>query len=360
LQETPALPQAGQCIQFANQATFHPLKYLAALCDIIQKRGGKIYAKTHAKDINTEGIVTNELFRVNAKNVVVATNTPVNNLVVMHLKQYAYRSYVIGSLIPKGSLPDVLWWDTGDVNQNKNMPPYHYVRLHEYDQEHDLLICGGEDHPTGLADADDESEELKFGKLEAWAKEYFKINDIQYRWSGQVMEPMDSIAYIGRNPMDKDNVFIATGDSGNGMTHGTIAGLLISDLINGRKNEWEEIYDPSRFKLFKAGNVFFKEVVGGLVAYLKSKPGNTEATKLLQLPAGEGTIAELEGTKYGVYRDDAGTLHMVTAECTHLKCIVKFNNVEKSWDCPCHGSRFSYKGEVMNGPANQNLDYHSE
>ncbi|MBA3682902.1 MAG: FAD-binding oxidoreductase, partial [Bacteroidetes bacterium] len=137
----------GPGLRFANQAQFHPLKYIKALCDVIQNNGGVIYTNTRAKEIDHTGIVTDSEFKVNAKHVVVATNTPVNNKVAMHLKQYAYRTYVIGAKIKKNSLPKALWWDTGNFEVNKDIPPYHYVRSQKLDAEHDLLIIGGEDHP---------------------------------------------------------------------------------------------------------------------------------------------------------------------------------------------------------------------
>lgn len=348
-------------IRFSRQAQFHPLRYLQGLCQAIVKMGGEIYTDTHAKDIDHTGITTNEGLNVSAKHVVVATNSPVNNKYVMHLKQYAYRTYVIAAKVRKGALPKALWWDTGNFEANAEIPPYHYVRTEALDDTHELLIIGGEDHATGLADAEHLPEEKRYRMLEDWGRDYFpQMEDIIYKWSGQVMEPMDSLAYIGHNPLDKDNVYIVTGDSGNGMTHGTIAGILISDLINGRENPWESLYSPSRFKLFKAGKTFFKEFVGGFVSYLKTKPKHLDGTGLKDLKRREGKIIEFDGEKLGAYRDEKDELHFVEVECTHLGCIVKWNNDEKSWDCPCHGSRFSHTGEVLNGPANAPLRHYSQ
>src|SRR5690348_15282905 len=222
----------------------------------------------------------------------------------------------------------------------------------------DLLIVGGEDHSTGLAEADVIPEENRYAILETWARNYFPIEEVVYKWSGQVMEPMDGIAFIGRNPMDKDNVYIATGDSGNGMTHGTIAGLLIDDLINGRPNNWEGIYNPSRFKVFTSGKTFWSELVGGLKKYYETNPKHPDAVALSSIKPGEGKVIEVEGKKYGAYCDQDETLHLVNAKCSHLGCIVRWNNDEKSWDCPCHGSRFTYEGNILNGPAIKGLDYH--
>lgn len=363
VEEVPYLPgikEQGQGLRFSGQAQFHPLKYIKGLCDAIINMGGHIFTSTHADKINHEGIVTADGIKVTAKHVVVATNSPVNNKFVMHLKQYPHRTYVIGAKIKKGSLPKALWWDTGDFSENKEIPPYHYVRTQALDDTHDLLICGGEDHPTGIAEQAKINEEDRYSLLEYWAKKYFPIEEVVYQWSGQVLEPMDSLAYIGRNPIDKNNVYIVTGDSGNGMTHGTIAGILLTDIINGKENDWEKLYSPSRFKIFAAGKTFFKELAGGTLAYLKNKSHDSKPVEVGTILTNEGKIIEVEGEKFGAYRDENGELHIIAAECSHLKCIIKWNNDEKSWDCPCHGSRFTHEGKVLNGPANKNLQYFSK
>ncbi len=347
------------CIRFSNQAQFHPLFYLNGLADAAARYGAKIFTKTHAKEIDHTGIATDEGFKISAKHIVVATNTPVNNMYVMHLKQFPYRTYVIGALVKKGSVPKALWWDTGDMDGNENIPPYHYIRTEEFSNEYDVLISGGEDHATGLADADVVPEENRYALLEEWTRRHFPIGEVRFRWSGQVMEPMDGLAYIGKNPHDKNNVYIVTGDSGNGMTHGTIASMIIPDLINGKENKWEKIYNPSRLKIFKSGKKLFSEFSGGLKNYFKTYPGHADEEKINAMQPGEAKIIELSGKKYGAYYD-AGKLHLVKAECTHLKCIVKWNGDEKSWDCPCHGSRFTFEGKVLNGPANVGLEYFQE
>ncbi|MCW3072495.1 MAG: puuB 1 [Bacteroidetes bacterium] len=356
----PGIKDPSRSLKFYNQGQFHPLKYLNGLCKALQERGGRIYTGTKAEKIDHKGIVTGDGFSVKADFVVVATNTPVNNKYVMHLKQYAYRTYVIGAKVKKGSIAKALWWDTGDFSQNADIPPYHYVRLQKLDNEYDLLICGGEDHAVGLVEENKISEEDRYGLLEYWMRQRFDAEDVIYQWSGQVMEPMDSIGYIGRNPKDEPNVFIVTGDSGNGLTHGTIAGMLITDLITGKENPWEKIYDPSRFKLFSAGKTYFKELIGGMINYLKQKPKDAKSVELQSIKPGQGKIVEIDGKKFGVYRDDKDLFHMVGAECTHLKCIIKWNNDEQSWDCPCHGSRFTKEGKVMNGPANRDLAYYTD
>jgi nitrite reductase/ring-hydroxylating ferredoxin subunit len=173
------------------------------------------------------------------------------------------------------------------------------------------------------------------------------------------MEPMDSIAYIGRNPLDRDNVYIVSGDSGNGMTHCTIAGILITDLIMEKENKWEKIYSPSRFTL-KMSNHFFKEAMYTLMNYLKTSPDHVDSINLSTIKAGEGKIMELQKKRVGVFRDEEDLFHIVSAKCTHLGCTITWNKDERTWDCSCHGSRYTYKGKVINGPANEDLPAYSE
>jgi Rieske Fe-S protein len=209
---------------------------------------------------------------------------------------------------------------------------------------------GGEDHKTGQAD----DAEQRFSRLEAWARERFPISGPRaYAWSGQIMEPVDSLAFIGRNPGDADNVFIATGDSGNGMTHGTIAGMLITDLILGKKNPWASLYDPSRITI-KAVPDFAKENLNVAAQYADLVTGG-EIASVEQLPRDSGAIMRRGIQKVAVYRDAQGVVHERSAVCTHLGCIVQWNHTEKTWDCPCHGSRFAPLGEVLNGPAIKGL-----
>jgi glycine/D-amino acid oxidase-like deaminating enzyme/nitrite reductase/ring-hydroxylating ferredoxin subunit len=355
----PGIADSSPALCFHNQAIFHPLKYLAGLCAVIQKNGGEIFTETHAKSIEPGKVTTENGHIIRAAHVVVATNSPVNDMFKIHLKQYPYRTYVIAATIRKNYLPTAMWWDTGDHNVNPRIPPYHYVRTQPYTSQEDLLICGGEDHSTGLEPKDHLPPEFRYDKLEAWTRARFPIGEIRYRWSGQVLEPMDGLAFIGRYGDTKDHVYIVTGDSGNGMTHGTIAGLLIPDLIQDIRHPWEKIYDPGRFKFLKAGGTFFHEVAGMIIDYYRNKPGHSD-TRLSSIRPGEGEIVEVDGKMYGAYVDDANKLHLVDVSCTHLGCKVKWNGDEKSWDCPCHGSRFTYDGKVINGPANEPLMHHKE
>jgi len=330
----------GPALCFPRQAQFHPLHYLTALAGAIENAGGLI-ARAHANEF--EGgtrahVRTTDGHTISARALVVATNTPVNDRVTMHTKQAAYRTYVVGLRVPRGRVVRALFWDTAD--------PYHYVRVQPIDSTTDLLIVGGEDHRTGQSD----DGEQRFANLEQWSRERFAFaQDIDFRWSGQVMEPVDSLAFIGRNPGDDENVYIATGDSGNGITHGTIAGLLLSDLICGRENPWSEIYDPSRKNVRSVG-VFAREAAASQVGYAGWFTGG-EVDSVEKIALGEGAVLRRGLAKIAVYRDSAGRLVERSAVCPHLGCIVRWNHTEKSWDCPCHGSRFAADGSVMNGPA---------
>jgi len=347
---TPGISNEGASICFVDQAQFHPMKYLHGLCMAIEKNGGKIYTQTHAKEINSKGITTYQDHTVKAQHIVIATNAPVNDMYAMMLKQTAVRSYVIGALLKKDSLPKAMWWDTGDLNASAK--PYHYIRTHSYNETHDLLLCGGEDHPVGMP-----TEKDAYKSLENWTRERFSIDEIISKWSGQIMVSMDSVAFIGRNPWDEDNVYIVTGDSGIGMTYSAIAGVLIKDLIIGNVNKYEKIYSPSRFTLNSSGK-FFKLLKDDFINLVK-KWFYTGSQELSGIKKGDAAIVKLEGEKCGAYCDENGILHIVSAECTHLKCMVVWNKDERSWDCPCHGSRFTYTGKVINGPAITDLPAYS-
>jgi Rieske Fe-S protein len=193
-----------------------------------------------------------------------------------------------------------------------------------------------------------------FDNLENWTRERFPmVEGIEYRWSGQVQETFDGLAFIGRNPLDRPNVYVATGDSGMGMTHGMIAGILLTDLIQGRENPWESLYDPTR-KTTGSLTEFVKENVNVATEYADwVMPGEVKSVD--EIPPGSGAVIREGLKKIAVYRDEAGTLHRRSAMCTHLGCVVGWNDVETTWDCPCHGSRFDKFGEPILGPANTPL-----
>lgn len=335
----------GRCLKFPRQGQLHAGKYLAGLARAVEKHGGRIFCGTHATRIEggPAACVETTLDRtVTADSIVVATNTPINDIVTIHTKQAPYSTYVIAARVPRGSVARVLYWDTAD--------PYHYVRLHE-DGAGELLIVGGEDHKSGQAHDGRE----RFSHLEHWLRERFPMaGKVALRWSGQVMEPVDGVAFIGRNPGDADNVYIATGDSGMGMTHGTIAGLLLTQLILERPSPWATLYDPAR-KMLRAPMEYARENLNVAAQYVEDylRPGDIHSAD--DLAPGEGAIVRRGLAKIAAYRDDDGVLHERSAVCPHLGCIVTFDDVEKTWDCPCHGSRFDRFGHVIVGPANRDL-----
>lgn len=329
------------CIKFPSQAQFHPIKYLYGLAEVITRNGGKIFTDSHATNIDSTGATVSG-HKINAKEIIIATNTPIHTTVKMHTKQAPYRTYVIASIIPKNKFPKALFWDTGQDRDSPNS--YFYVRAHPLDKNKDLIMIGNSDHKTGQA-ADFEQ---RFKILEAWARKNFYIDKIDYKWSGQVFEPIDSLAFIGKSPREK-NIYIATGASGNGMTYGTIAGIILSDLISRNKNPWEKLYKPSRKKV-KAARQFISENVNVVKQYFKK----TDQINLKNIKVGQGAVIKFKDKNLAVYRDEK-QLQKFSAVCPHLGCILSWNPVEKSFDCPCHGSRFTCYGRVICGPANSDL-----
>jgi glycine/D-amino acid oxidase-like deaminating enzyme/nitrite reductase/ring-hydroxylating ferredoxin subunit len=338
---------AGPCLRFPHQAQFHPLKYMAGLALAIERLGGRIcYATgtTSIEDGTPAKVLTKNGRTVQAQAIVVATNTPINDLLAIHTKQAPYLTYAISAEVPAGHIPRGLYWDT--------LESYHYIRVQPTADGKEMIIVGGEDHKAGQVD--DQAD--RWNRLESWSRVRFPMmGTIKYRWSGMVMETTDGLAFIGLNPGDK-NVYIVTGDSGMGMTHGTIAGILLTDLIQGKENAWSQLYDPSRKPVWgMAWKEFVKENANVAKEYIKDWLAGSEATNEESIPRGSGAVMRKGVFKIAVYCDDQGTIHKHSAICPHLGCIVHWNGAEKTWDCPCHGSRFDTAGEVICGPANTPL-----
>ena len=337
------------CLRFPRQGQFHPLKYLLGLNQAIQRMGGLICTRSRVEKIESGPpaiICTYQGATVSAHSVVVATNSPFNDLVTIHTKQAAYISYVLGFEVPKGSVSKALVWDTEN--------PYHYVRLQslpESESNGDLLIVGGEDHKTGQAnDAED-----RYRRIEEWTRHRFPTSGkVLTRWSGQVLETIDGLAFIGRNPLDGPNVYIATGDSGQGMTHGTIAGMLLTDLIIERQNPWSTLYEPSRKTLRAAGRYLQENL--NVAAQYTNWVTSGDVGSVQSIAPGTGAIVRTGISKIAAYRDNDGVLHQCSAICPHLGGLLEWNRNESTWDCPCHGSRFDKQGHLLCGPANRDLE----
>ena len=333
---------SGPCLRFPRQATFHPLKYLTGLADAVERHGGQIFTHAEVTEVSNgrpARVKTAAGFCVTAEAVVVATDAPLNGSLGVFVKNAAYRSYVIGVLIPPELSSDVLLWDTVD--------PYHYVNFAR-DPLHGrhVMLVGGEDHRTGQ----DVAPENHFRRLSEWVGQRLGLEPrVISRWSGQILEPVDGLAYIGRSPQDPDNVFMVTGDSGHGLTHGTIAGMMLPDLIAGRGHRWQSLYDPSRLHVRSLGTLI-KEAVSSAKPY-GDWLAEGDVADTFEIPAGEGAVVRDGLRKIAAFKDEHGRLHSCSAVCPHLGGIVRWNGAEKTWDCPCHGSRFDRYGQVINGPA---------
>ncbi|WP_038972403.1 FAD-dependent oxidoreductase [Bradyrhizobium genomosp. III] len=328
-------------LRFARQARLHPTRYLAGLAGALQRRGAQLYADTCVESIRQARgdmiVTTGSGYEVRAADVVVATNSPVNVQVAIHTKQAPYRTYALAAKIPAGALKDALYWDTLD--------PYHYVRLQPLSAEEDLVIIGGEDHKSG--EADDGAQRL--AALERWARERLPaLREVTHRWSGQVLEPSDFVGFIGRSP-GEEHLFIVSGDSGQGITNGLVAGMLIADLVMTGASPWEEVYAPAR-KIQKNIGEFISENITPLKNFAEYLTAS-EIAGVERLRPGEGRLVRSGLKKIAACRDRNGHLHLHSASCTHLGCVVHWNALEQCWDCPCHGSQFAPDGTALNGPA---------
>lgn len=331
----------ARSLRFPRQARFHPTKYLAGLISALQKRGAKLYADACVESIESSGaeivLKTASHDQVRARDVVVATNSPVNVRIAIHAKQAPYRTYAIAATIGAGMVPDALYWDTLD--------PYHYVRLQPWSSDEDIVIVGGEDHKSGEAD----DGAARFAALERWTRERLpNLGGITHRWSGQVLEPTDFAGFIGRSPGEQ-HVFVVSGDSGQGITNGLVAGILIADLITTGTSPWQAVYSPNR-KVLKSVTELISENITPLKNFAEYLTAG-DLPSAERLSPGEGRILRSGLHKIAACRDRKGQLHLHSASCTHLGCIVHWNSLEQCWDCPCHGSQFAPDGTALNGPA---------
>lgn len=345
---TPLPGVSSPCLVFPRQAELDAGAYMAGLADAIRRKGGRIHATTHVLDLE-EGepiVVRTANGRIECESVVVCTNAPVFGKVALHTKQEQFRTYVVAYEVPRGAIPRGLYWDTTVEGAG-----YHYIRLADRAEPgSELLIVGGEDHRVG---EDDPKQRTR--RLETWCSERFGVGAPTYRWSGQVIEPVDHLPFLGRYPGLSKDVYVITGDSGQGFTNHTCGAMLVTDLIQGRRNPWQGLYSPSRqglTRLFSRLRANTRAAVA--TARDKLEPGEVRHER--DIPLGTGAILERDGRKIACYREPSGELRECAAECTHMGAIVHWNALEKSWDCPWHGSRFTATGQVINGPANKPLD----
>jgi glycine/D-amino acid oxidase-like deaminating enzyme/nitrite reductase/ring-hydroxylating ferredoxin subunit len=333
-------------IQFDRQARFHPRKYLAGVAKAISDRGGKIYEHSDAEEFCDDPLsVKANRHIVRCKDVVIATHNPLVGIAsltaatLFQTKLALYTTYAVAGRVARGAVPDALFWDTAD--------PYQYLRIEPQGDE-DLVILGGEDHKTGQA-ADPNA---CYERLEAALLARVPSISLSHRWAGQVIETPDGLPYIGQMA---DHQYAGTGFAGNGMTFGTLTGMMVTDAILRRRNPWAELFDPGRKALRHGVWEYITENVDYPYYLIRDRFAGAEGRSLRSVKRDEGKVIERRGTRLAAYRDPRGKVSLRSATCTHMGCIVAWNAAEHTWDCPCHGSRFTPKGEVISGPAESPL-----
>lgn len=333
VREVPLPFPVAAAVRYEDQARFHPLSYLASLARTVHANGGRIYEETRVVgvDAGEPCRVKTERGTVTADSVLFATHTPAG-FSLLHAELEPLRSYVLGVRLRGGNPPDGLFFDTED--------PYNYTR-----RQGDILIVGGKDHKTGEGDPEE-----SYQALEEYVRKRWDVESIDYRWSAQLYHPPDGLPMIGR-ALTSGHVWLATGYSGVGMVFGTLGGMLLTDFALGRENPWAEVYKPSRIKPLAAGPHVLKLNVEAAATFVKDRVTIPKVQDLSEVPVGEGRVVEIGGERAAVYREESGAVHAVSPVCTHALCIVHWNGAEKSWDCPCHGSRFAIDGGVLEGPA---------
>ncbi len=348
VRRAPLAISEGPALHVPHQADFDPLAFIAGVVRALNLEGVPIYAPVTVTSVDPVsatdqiGLRTSEGHSIRANYVVVATGSPINDTAVIHTKQAAYRTYGITAAIPE--LIPALCWDMEE--------PYHYVRTAiDSLTQRPVLIVGGEDHRVGQ----DSNNEHRFDHLESWLRDRFpSAGEIVSQWSGQVFETSDGLAFIGRNP-GQERVFVVTGESGNGMTYSALSAQLIADLVEGIENPYQKLYDPAR-KPTSLGAIgrFVRENLNTAEQYTDWL-GPADAGGVQDIPRGQGAVLRRGLRRVAVYVDEVGLSHELSATCPHLGGVVAWNSVEKSWDCPCHGSRFDCYGKVLEGPAVSDL-----
>lgn len=343
VQET-SLPFAiAGAIKFDNQAQFHVRKYLLHLAKNIPSNGSHLFENTRVQKVD-EGnpcqVVTDQGV-INAQDVIVATHLPILDQGLFFAKTYPKRSYIIGARIDPSKAPEGMYIGSGKA--------YHSIRTTPSNGGL-LLLIGGEGHKVGTVSDTEE----RYQKLEAYARARFGIDSFEYRWSTQDMVSFDKLPYIGKLTPFNQHIYVATGFSLWGMTKGTMSGMLLSDLILGKENPWTELYDATRATPFLTP-LSVKEGLDVATRWVGDRLKGLQSSSFSEVNDGEGKLLTINGEKVAAYRDEQGTVHAVSAVCTHLACVVSWNSAEKSWDCACHGSRFSCDGEVIHGPAVKDL-----
>ncbi|HEV7405393.1 MAG TPA: FAD-dependent oxidoreductase [Chthoniobacteraceae bacterium] len=344
MEQVPFMGTPG--VRFANQAKFHPRNYLAGLLQAFERAGGRLFENSDGAEIHDAPLsVKSNGHTITCGHVILATHVPLQGTrgtlgaALFQTKLAPYTTYAVGGKIPAGVVPEASFWDTND--------PYDYLRIDRHER-HDYAILGGADHKTGQGEAPPQH----FARVEARLRQLFRDVKIEHRWSGQVVETNDGLPFIGE-AVEKQ--FVATGYSGNGMTFGTLGGMMAADYVAGRKNPWRELFDPRRKKVLGGTWDYLRENKDYPFYFLKDRLTKPETNSLEAVPRGEGRIVQQDGEKAAAFRDEQGHLTVRSAVCPHMGCLVRWNGAEKTWDCPCHGSRFEATGDVIAGPAESGL-----
>ena len=325
-------------LSFDLHARFHPVKYLFALAKAARLKGARIFHEARVNQIK-DSTAFMEGRQAKAKVFVMATHIPFGLHPILQSRVYPFRSYLTIAKL-KSDFPDELYWDLED--------PYHYMRrLSDSHPKHVLL--GGADHRTGEKINTNES----YLKLQHYARKHLDVESFESQWSAQFYLSADGLPLIGKS-LSLDNVYIATGFEGNGLTFGTVAAQLITDEIMERDNPVSKIYSPTRLNIASSGKRFISHNIETAKDFILDRFDKEEQTPEV-LEMGEGRVLFYKGEQLACYRDNAGKLHALSPVCPHAKCHVRWNNSETSWDCPCHGGRFSATGELLQGPPTENL-----
>ncbi|CAK9217581.1 unnamed protein product [Sphagnum troendelagicum] len=349
LHNDPSCGSISTALHFPDAAEFHPLMYLNGLARAMEKRGAQLYELTRAMNVQGNQVITADGIVVTAGAVVMATNSPLNHNLAIHAQQTPDHSYVVGLKLPKGSVRRAQWWDTAS--------PYHYVRIEQKDT-HDILIVGGEDTSTGMKQNEYPDA---YAKLEAWARARWpSAGEALYKWTGQVFEPVDMLHIIGHDPLKpgEHDQYIVTGDSGQGMTGSTIGGILIKDMILGVENPWAEVYAPSRCLPLSKSTMYslISQTAHTVQGYKDILPfAGVDHVDIEDMAPCSGCVVQQGIHKVAIYKDIMGGLHKYSAVCPHMGCIVKWNPIDHTFDCPCHGSKFDHYGHCINAPAKADL-----
>lgn len=333
-------------LKIEGQAKFHPLRYVLKMAEVFEEAGGVIVERCR---VMGSGKAEGDVVRVetsagnfSAAHVIFATHIPIG-VNIIHFRCSPYRSYAMAVKLEDNAYPESLIYDMYD--------PYHYYRTQDIDGEK-YLIVGGEDHRTG----EEPNTNGCFLKLESHVRSHFNVANVVSQWSSQYFDPADGLPYIGHLPGNPDNVLVATGYGGNGMTYSHVATLLLSDMVLGRKSKYEKLFSPSRLKPVAGFTEFVKHNVDVVKQFVGGWLGMDKLQEAADLAMNDAVVVKYEGESVGLYKDEAGALHAVNPACTHVKCSVAWNAAEKSWDCPCHGARYSVDGEVLTGPASRDLE----